>query len=216
MADLKVIEIDDNGSFVKPKNKIFYVPKGAHCMFRYSGQRLHHSIPVLVTNFAKSGNKKTVWDDSDSDQLTMNQLSEKYNLVQGEFKMLVSWSSEIVFEESGVFFFRVLFLKKKQIDNQEPLHVKPGNHIEDVIVNPEFQNTSKDDAKVTFDGVTLMSIFPTMMGKFETWESELDTLITKRGYRGFHFPPIQKLGASNSLYSVNDFTAPNPEFFKVN
>lgn len=68
---------------------------------------------------------------------------------------------------------------------------------------------------LNFDSMSIVSLFPTMMGKIENWESELEYLID-RGFKGFHFSPIQELGKSHSLYAIRDFLSFNETIFGKN
>jgi hypothetical protein len=65
----------------------------------------------------------------------------------------------------------------------------------------------------SFDTISLVTLYPTMMGELSQWDSELDYL-HGRGFHGIHFSPIQQLGASNSLYSIKDPLVLNPNIFR--
>jgi glycogen debranching enzyme len=50
------------------------------------------------------------------------------------------------------------------------------------------------------------------MGRFSEWEAQLQSQV-QLGYRAFHFPPIQQLGESGSLYAIKDQLRLNSEVF---
>lgn len=84
---------------------------------------------------------------------------------------------------------------------------------------PEVKEHSKSTLLIdqlgnilNFDTITIITLYPTMLGPIEDWESELEYLIQK-GFRGFHFSPIQQLGKSGSLYSIKNPLVLNSSIF---
>lgn len=65
---------------------------------------------------------------------------------------------------------------------------------------------------LNFDTISLVTLYPTMMGPLSEWEAEFEYL-HRRGFHGFHLSPIQQLGASHSLYSIKDPLLLNSQIF---
>lgn len=103
---------------------------------------------------------------------------------------------------------------KSEISNNSKLTVNKPKDTERLSVFPEFINKARSDSQnFTFGGSTLITLYPTLMGPISGWKAQLEYLITERGYRAFHFPPVQKLGGSLSLYCIDDYEVPNPDVF---
>ena len=68
---------------------------------------------------------------------------------------------------------------------------------------------------LNFDTISLVTLYPTMMGPLNEWEAEFEYL-HHRGFHGFHLSPIQQLGASQSLYSIKDPLVLNSQIFPEN
>ncbi|EGR30904.1 hypothetical protein IMG5_121500 [Ichthyophthirius multifiliis] len=63
------------------------------------------------------------------------------------------------------------------------------------------------------DELVIQTVLPYSLGDVENWVEVLKNQ-TLLGYNGFHFPPIQQLGASGSYYSINEQLQVNIEIFK--
>lgn len=57
----------------------------------------------------------------------------------------------------------------------------------------------------------MQSVLPRLLGPLSSWKESLKTQ-TDLGYNAFHFAPIQKLGASGSLYSIKNQLKISKEF----
>nr|XP_002130821.1 glycogen debranching enzyme-like [Ciona intestinalis] len=69
-----------------------------------------------------------------------------------------------------------------------------------------------DNHVLPLDAVCMQTLLPKSLGQFCDWKDRL--LVAKEsGYNVLHFTPIQKLGCSNSSYSVSDQMAVNPSFY---
>ena len=88
----------------------------------------------------------------------------------------------------------------------DSLEIKPTFKARSSILDAQFGST------LNFDTMSIMTLFPTMMGPIDEWEEGLEYLID-RGFHSFHFSPIQQLGKSGSLFSLLDQLTLNTNIF---
>lgn len=67
------------------------------------------------------------------------------------------------------------------------------------------------DEVLPLDAVSMQTVISKNLGTFSTWEKRLK-VGKESGYNAIHFTPIQKLGGSNSAYSIGDQLTLNPKF----
>ena len=93
--------------------------------------------------------------------------------------------TEVLLVRPGSQFFRVLYTNDSQI-------MRLGK--------PNYFVVAQ---QVDLQSFTIQTVLPYSLGKFEQWKDQLVSQL-EAGYRAFHFPPIQQLGESGSLYSISD------------
>ena len=69
-----------------------------------------------------------------------------------------------------------------------------------------------EPVSVDINKLIVMSILPRCIGPVDTWSAFFEKQVSF-GYNGFHFPPIQELGMSNSYYSIGDQLKLSPDLF---
>ena len=69
----------------------------------------------------------------------------------------------------------------------------------------------KDNHILPLDAICMHTVLPKSLGLFSTWKDRL-LVSLKSGYNVIHFTPIQKLGSSNSSYSIADQLSLNSSF----
>lgn len=214
MKNYVLIDVDDEGKFVQDPMKVLYIEGNTNVLFRFIGKLLENIVPVLLTNFDNKKNKKTIWEENDNQRLSWKLLQENYNIFEFTYDMLFERTCSILFKDSGTFSFQVIFLEERKKITDDSLYINAKNIVSHLIVNPVIGNDEIVPFKsIKLESITLITLFPSMMGKIETWENQLENLIVQRGYNGFHFSPIQQPGYSRSLYSIKDFGKPNLEVF---
>ncbi|XP_033098498.1 glycogen debranching enzyme-like [Anneissia japonica] len=76
------------------------------------------------------------------------------------------------------------------------------------VVEPTLHLTSESDL-LPLDCITIQTVLSKCLGPFSEWEDRL-SVTRNTSYNMIHFTPIQKLGASNSSYSINNQNKLNP------
>lgn len=70
-----------------------------------------------------------------------------------------------------------------------------------------------DNEEIHMDGIQCQTVLSKSLGPFEEWKARLQ-VAKESGYNMIHFTPLQKLGVSNSSYSITDHKSLNPIFSK--
>lgn len=83
------------------------------------------------------------------------------------------------------------FLKKN-------LYILACGKCEWIVIEPVVTLNSKN---ISYSQLNMQSVLPRLLGPLARWKEALKTQ-TDLGYNAFHFAPIQKLGKSQSLYSI--------------
>ncbi|KPM06297.1 glycogen debranching enzyme-like protein [Sarcoptes scabiei] len=86
-----------------------------------------------------------------------------------------------------------------------------------IVVSPQIKITANGDEKnakyLTINAIQTQTILSKLMGPIETWKDKLEVTVSiQTGYNMIHWTPIQKLGGSNSAYSLADQHSLNPTF----
>lgn len=104
-------------------------------------------------------------------------------------------------------------LEVKRLQSLQGIHEREASPLR-LITQTSLANVDLK-CHLNFDAISLVTLYPTMMGPIAEWEAEFDYL-HKRGFHGFHLSPIQQLGTSNSLYAIKDPLVLNETIFGEN
>jgi hypothetical protein len=156
MKKLLIIEINDQGLFEKPPEKIMYVPFCQSILFTYIGKLHRDCIPFLVSNFKNERSKKIQIEQKNKHSLTLDSLIADYNYFEGSYDINLNWSCKIHFNQFGMYFFQIVFAVKESNHGYEAHSVIPADHFDYVIVNPSF--TRRITSKSIKDTISVESI----------------------------------------------------------
>lgn len=228
-----IIEFDGNGRFKKPETKMFNVEQGTKIVFLYSAKQNKSRTPLIITNL-NNDNKRTKISGVGDMPSSLDILLSQYNCLEGNYEMNLNWTCLCHLDRPGLYTFQMVFYKEieehfansrdyidspfngykaSQSATAPILQLKVSESLEHIVVNPHYRNSMRKEVDIQrFNFINMVTLFPTMLGKLENWKSELEALI-KRGYKGFHFRPIQELGVSKSFSCLKSFNKPNPDIF---
>lgn len=122
--------------------------------------------------------------------------SDPYTSIQGQTTPLGNWYVEIPLITPGCFNLYLQHPEKKSHDNW-------------IVVTPKIRIGLQE---IPLEAVCLQTVLSRCLGPYTRWESVLAEQ-KKLGYNFIHITPIQKLGMSNSLYSIQDHLALSTELF---
>jgi len=119
----------------------------------------------------------------------------------GSTSALGHWIAEVKFERAGNYSFWIEYTDE---------HGKEAKgEVNWVIVDPLIELGS---ASYKISSISLQTVLSRCLGPIDRWEKVLSHQ-KALGYNLFHITPIQELGFSNSLYSINDHNKLNSELF---
>lgn len=111
------------------------------------------------------------------------------------------WIADKTFKYIGPISMQMIFVA----EDETYYHIEHFGRLEKIIVEP---------VSINLDSLNIMSVFPRCIGTIDKWE-RFFLHQTSLGYNAFHFPPLQKLGCSNSYYSIEDQHQLNPQLFPL-
>ena len=197
-----VIELQE-GNFRLAPEEIIYVREGDRIRF-ISGSRKNATLrPLLLTDrkikrklYAGSGEEiKAIG------RYLKEDLHHRYKIIAGQLDREGYWIADKTFKYIGPISMQMIFCR----EDEDYYHVESFGRAEKIIVEP---------SGVNLNSLNMMSVFPRCIGTIDKWP-RFFLHQASLGYNAFHFPPLQKLGWSNSYYSIEDQHQLNPQLFPL-
>ena len=194
--ELYYIRIHEDGSFVNVDDKSLYVQQGSTVRVILTLRQADMEPMVLVKKRKEIKQKdkvdhilkEQIYGARKADlplKISKQFLTIKFDTLEFAVDDQGDYYCEVLFKRSGSQFFRLIYFKDDKI-----VQVGVPNFF---IVQPIS----------ALESLTIQTVLPYSLGPFEHWKQQLESQIAL-GYKAFHFPPIQKLGQSGSLYSISN------------
>ncbi|CAG9319806.1 unnamed protein product [Blepharisma stoltei] len=175
-----------DGSFPKPQklNFIYQIELGTTVSFQIeAGSAINTENTALVLDISQG-------------------LDPEMQRFQGSLSPLGHWICEVTFSTPGNY---NIFIEYTHTNSEDQIKGSVNN----LIVSPELRIGGK---LLPFNGICMQTVLCLSLGPVSRW---VEVFQHQRGigYNLFHLTPIQELGQSQNLYSINDPNKLNPELF---
>lgn len=210
------INLARDGSFPCPSDKLFTLKQKTRLRLNLESRCLFSFIPYALTSLPKPSLKKPKAvhypkpvEIKEVVKVTRQQIEHNYTLVEGNFNLEGTWQCDITPEFSGSLFIQIIFVKSEENIKTE-FEISKFAKCEYFLVEPIMVRNGKT---ISYAQLNIQTVFPNLLGPIANWKDCLKSQVELMGYNGFHFAPVQKLGGSQSLYSVKNQLKLSDEIF---
>ncbi|CAD8185334.1 unnamed protein product [Paramecium octaurelia] len=183
------LELNQKGEIEGSHDKAIYV-------------RQHQIVRIFVRNRKQGYHPHVIMQKGykhvyEMDNLTLKQIQQHHEVKGFTLDSSGDWKVDVEFALTGAAYLRLCWF----VAQDKPVVLGVENHI---IVQPNHVDKLQE--------ITIQTLLPYCLGKFEDYEKQIRSQVDL-GYEAFHFPPIQQLGQSPSLYAIADQQKLNTDIF---
>lgn len=198
------INLSKDGSFMDRQDLVYYVASNEKIRISLASKKFREKLPVLISNLDNKKKSRSKFlnlvEIKHPCKMSRAEFQEKYDSYMGTFNEEGIWNCEVTFKEPGSYFLQIIFISLEDFNKINVINISEFGRPEWIVVEPQL---SISGTPITTKQLIMQTLLSRCVGPIDRWE-ELIRNQTSIGYNCFHLTPIQKVGKSGSLYSLND------------
>lgn len=193
-------------------SSLYRLEKGWILQFRLGASLLGRRVTIYVNHPSSGTDHDPVEFDRNTYHILQWKADRSVNVDHNMTEDVTSCASdgtsicaEIILSKAGSFHYYFTHDGSKELSPHGS-----GFFLVDPVLKVGGHNGTEEE-NLPLDCIQCHTVLAKCLGPFHSWESKLQ-VSAQTGYNMIHFTPIQKLGGSNSSYSISDQLGLNPIF----